>query len=217
MVKRRRLKRYRLSIYHLILSRHRLPAFLLGFMLSLLGGFAWLGWIPWLDPLMSPWLLSASLLALLYWFYSHLAPKFAYIQPRHDRVRIHMPFYRLNISYRRIRNTRPVDIAKAFPPSMTPPGFRRTIRHFYSTTALGVDLLSWPLPRWLLGLLLGRMMLAPDRPGLILITSDWIELSKQLETLMGVWNDAQRQPLQHHGTKVSDILREDHPRWWQRK
>jgi hypothetical protein len=50
------------------------------------------------------------------------------------------------------------------------------------------------------------MMLAPDQPGLILITRDWIELSSQLETKLGVWSDDQRQRLQHPGTNVRDIL-----------
>ena len=76
-------------------------------------------------------------------------------------------------------------------------------------TALGLDLSSWPLPRWLLALLLGRMMLAPDQPGLILITRDWIELSKQVETMMSAWTDEQRQHLQHPGINVSDILHGD--------
>jgi hypothetical protein len=153
--------------------------------------------------------LGASLLSLLYWLFTLLAPALAYVQPRRDRIRIHTPFYRLNISYRRIRNTRPVDIAKAFPPEAIPRGFRRPIQRFYGKTALGVDLSSWPLPRWLLALLLGRMMLAPDQPGLILITRDWIELSKQMETMFGAWADEQRQRLQHPGTNVSDILHGD--------
>ncbi len=217
MAKKRRLKRYRLSLYHQILSRHRLPALLLGMSLFLLGGLSWFGWIDWLAPPTVPWLLGASLLALLYWLFTHLAPLLAYVQPRPDRIRIHMPFYRLNISYRRIRNTRPVDLTKAFPPETTPRGFQRTMRWFYGKTALGVDLISWPLPRWLLAVTLGRMMLAPDRPGLILITTDWLDLSKQLETLMGAWNDEQRQALQHPGTNVSEILRRDKQRRWGRK
>jgi hypothetical protein len=53
------------------------------------------------------------------------------------------------------------------------------------------------------------MILAPDQPGLILITRDWIELSKQVETMLGAWTDEQRQRLQHPGTDVSNILHGD--------
>jgi hypothetical protein len=209
MAKRRRLKRYRLSMYRLLLRRQRLPAFLLGILLFILGTVSWFRWIVWPEPPSERWLLGASLLSLLYWLFTLVAPALAYVQPRHDRIRLQTPFYRLNISYRRIRNTRPVDIAKAFPPGAIPRGFRRSIRRFYGMTALGLDLSSWPLPRWLLALLLGRMILAPDQPGLILITRDWIELSKQVETMLGAWTDEQRQRLQHSGTDVSNILHGD--------
>jgi hypothetical protein len=206
LAKRRRLKRYHLSFYRQILRRLRLPAFLLAALFLLLGTLTWFQWISWPQPPLERWLLSASLLSLLYWAYALLAPLLAYVQPRRDHLRLQTPFYRLNISYRRIRSTRPVDIAKAFPPETTPPGFRRTIRHFYGTTALGIDLSTWPLPRWLLAILLGRMILAPDQPGLILITRDWIELSNQLESMLGAWNDDQRHQLQYPGANVGEIL-----------
>lgn len=209
MAKRYRLKRFPLSMYRQILRRQRAPAFLLGFLLVLLGILTWFQWISWPQPPLERWLLSAGSLSLMYWLYSLLAPIAAYVQPRPDRIRIQIPFYRLNISYRRIRNTRPVDLSKTFPAKMTPPGFRRIMRHFYGMTALGLDLTSWPLPRWLLSILLGRMMLAPDQPGLILITPDWIELSKQIESMQGAWNAEQRQRLFHPGANVGDILHGD--------
>jgi hypothetical protein len=155
---------------------------------------------------MHRWLLAAALLSGVYWLFSLVAPVLAYVQPRRDRLRLQIPFYRLNISYRRIRNTRPVDIAKAFPLGSTPRGFQRPIRQFYGMTALGIDLSSWPLPRWLLALLLGRMMLAPDQPGLILIVRDWMDLSKQLETMMSEWSKDQRQRVWHPGANVGEIL-----------
>lgn len=209
MSKKRRLKRYRLSLYRLILRRQRLPAFLLWILLFLLGTLTWFRWIAWPEPPLERWFLGASLLSLLYWIFTLFAPVLAYVQPRHDRIRLQTPFYRLNISFRRIRSTRPVDIAKAFPLETTPRGFRRSIRRFYGMTALGINLSSWPLPRWLLSLLLGRMMLAPDQPGIILITHDWIDLSKQVETMLGSWSDEQRLRLQHPGTNVSEILHGD--------
>lgn len=209
MAKRRRLTVYRLGLYRQILRRQRVPAFLLALILFLLGALAWLKWVPWPQNTTAPWWLGASFIAALYWLFSLFGPTLAYVQPRLDRLRIHTPFYRLNISYRRIRNTRPVDISQAFPPETTPRGFQRTIRHFYGMTALAIDLSSWPLPRWLLSFLLGKMMLTPDRPGLILITRDWMALSNQLETMMSDWGEGQRKREWHPGTNVSEILRDD--------
>ena len=209
MTKRRRLKRFRLSLYRQILRRHRFPSFLLALLLCLLGALAWLQWVSWPEHATARWLLGASLIAALYWLFSIFGPTLAYVQPRPDRLRLHTPFYRLNISYRRIRNTRPVDISQAFPPETTPRGFQRTIRHFYGMTAIGIDLSSWPLPRWLLSFLLGKMMLTPDRPGLILITRDWMALSNQLETMMSEWGEDQRQREWHLGANVAEILQAD--------
>lgn len=206
MAKRHRLTRFQLSLYRQILRRHRLPSFMLALLLFFLGALTWLQWVSWPKPPTARWLLGASLIAALYWLFTLLGPILAYVQPRPDRLRLHTPFYRLNVSYRRIRNTRPVDLAQAFPPETTPRGFRRTIRHFYGMTALGIDLSSWPLPRWLLAFLLGKMMLTPDRPGLILITRDWMTLSNQLETMMSEWGEGQRQREWHPGANVADIL-----------
>jgi hypothetical protein len=206
VVKHRRLRRFRLSLYGEVLRQHRLPTLLLGLSLLILGLLTWFQWIPWPQPPLERWLLGASLVALLYWAFCLMAPRLAYVQPRPDRIRIQIPFYRLNISYRRIRNTRPVDIAKAFSRTTTPRRYRRIIRRYHGQTALGIDLSSWPLPRWLLASLLGRMMLAPDQPGFILITREWMELSNQLEGLMSAWMDDQRQQVRHPGANVADIL-----------
>ena len=203
------MKRYYLYLYRQNLQRYRLPALLIGVLLLILGILTWFHWISWPQPPFERWLLFASSIALLYWLFTLLAPILAYVQPRHDRIRLQTPFYRLDISYRRIRNTRPVDIAIAFPSETMPRRFRRTIRQLHGMTALGLDLRSWPLPRWLLVVLLGRMMLAPDQPGLILITRDWIELSNQVETMMAAWLDAQRQHPHHPGTNIREILHGD--------
>lgn len=206
MAKRRRYKRYPLSLYRQSLRRHRLPALLLAIALTVLGALAWLRWAPWLQSQSYRWFFSAGLLSFFYWFMALVAPAFSYVQPRNNHLRLQTPFYRLNISYRRIRSTRPIDITKTFTPQVTPRAFRRALRQFIGMTALGIDLISWPVPRWLLRFILGKMLLAPDQPGLILITRDWMALSKQLETLMGEWNDEQRQRAWHPGANVGKIL-----------
>ncbi len=217
MAKRRRSPRFRLILYRAMIKRHRLPAFLLGFMLAILGVLTWFRWISWPEPPLDRWLLAGGIISLLYWFFTLIGPLLAYVQPRADHIRVQTPVYRINISYRRIRNTRPVDITKTFTQASTPRGFRRPIRQFYGATALGLDMRSWPLPRWFLALFLGRMMLAPDQPGLILIVDNWIELSKHIESMMGAWSDGQRQQLQHPGADVGEILRQDKKRRWWRK
>jgi hypothetical protein len=206
VAKRRRLKRFRLSLYGQIIGRYRLPALLLAVLLFILGAATWFRWISWPDPPMHRWVLTAALFSGFIWLFTFLAPTLAYVQPRRDHLRLQTPFYRLNISYRRIRNTRPVDIAKTYPIGGIPRGFNHTIRKFYGMTALGIDLSSWPLPRWLLSFLLGRIMLAPDQPGFILITRDWMELSKHLETMMSEWSKDQQQRAWHLGANVGEIL-----------
>ncbi len=140
----------------------------------------------------------------------------AYVQPRQDHLRLQTPIYRLKVSYRRIHNTRPVNIARMFPPSKLKVAQQRLLEPFYGSTALGVDLHGYPIHPLLLRLFLNRFMLAADQPGLVLLVSDWMALSNQLSSLTDAWRSAQQLEGQDPISDAAAILATPSRRkpWW---
>ncbi len=183
--------RFRLLIYDRALSPHRRPAFLLATLLLGLWYLASNRSVAWPQPPADGWLLAGGLVSLAYWLFALLGPRLAYVQPRQDHLRLQTPIYRLKVSYRRIHNTRPLDIVKVFPPGSLHGRERRLLEPFYGDTALGVDLRGWPLSPGLLRLFFSRFLLAPDQPGLLLVVDDWMALSNQLASRMDHWRAAQ--------------------------
>jgi hypothetical protein len=110
-----------------------------------------------------------------------------YVQAGKDHLRIMTPFLRLKISYRRIRTAHPAEFAQLFPPSKAKWAERRLLAPFYGNTVLVVELSEFPVPASILHLFLPRVMFSPQAKGLVLVVKDWMALSTELESYLGVW------------------------------
>lgn len=164
--------------------------------------------VAWPQPPAERWLLAGGLVSLVLALFTAFGSRLAYVQPRQDHLRLSTPIARLAISYRRIESTRPVDVSRAFPRSMLRGSERRLLAPFFGMTALGVDLYALPVRPWLMRLFFHRLLLSPDRTGVILIVPDWIELSRQLSGRLDAWRTSQQsRPRQPGATLASDLLR----------
>ena len=201
--------RFRLLIYREAIGRYRLPTFLLSVML--LGLWAVRGRLPlaWPPIERAPWLLAGGLAATAFFLFAWLAPGFAYVQARRDHLRVQTPIYRMKVSYRRIHNTRPVDVGRMYPPSSLRGSDRAVLRRLYGMTALGVDLRGLPLSRLVLRLFFHRLLFASDTEGLVLIVEKWMPLSNQLSSLIDAWRSAQQPRPRGPGVGASAILDEE--------
>jgi hypothetical protein len=180
-------KRYALLLYQRAAGRHRRPALLIALLLLLLWVLVDRGWVNWPDASKAPWLLAGGAVALLYWLLTVMAPRFAYAQPREDHLRLRTPLYRLQISYRRLLSTRPINLTKAFPPSTLRRAERNLLGPFMHQPALGIDLRAFPIKPWLLRLFFHRFFFIPEETGFILIVDDWMKLSEQLSDRLERW------------------------------
>jgi hypothetical protein len=201
--------RYPLLLYKRMMDRYRPPSFLLAFLLLGLWYPASRAMLPWPRPPADAWLLSGGLVSLAFWVFARIGPRWAYVQPREDHLRVQTPIYRLKVSYRRIENTRPIDFARMFPPSTLRRKDRRLLEPFFSATAVGVDVYAWPIRPGILRLFLNPFFLATDRPGLVLLVEEWMGLSNQLSSKIDTWRGSQRKPRKGPGIGAADILRED--------
>ena len=206
MSKQHKSARYRLLLYQELVGRHARKALLLSFLLLGLWTLVDIGYAHWLERSSQRWLFAGGLIAFVYWLFARFGPGLAYAQAHHDHLRLQTPIFRLNISYRRIINTRPIVFGKLFPPEIMPRRDRRPMTPFFGVTALGIDLHGWPLPTWLLRLFLSRYMLANDQTGFILLIEDWMRFSTQLTSLLGEWRASRQQRPPSPGIGVSDLL-----------
>lgn len=197
-------ERYPLLLYRAVLARLRRP---IGFLTVLLAGLwavTMLEWVRWPLPRHGPWLFAGAIVAAACWLILTIGRRMAYVQPRRDHLRLQTPFLRLKVAYQRIDHTRPVQVAKVFPPTSLSAFEQRLMLPFMGMTVLAIDLHGLPLPAWLLRLFLQRRFLAPDRDGLVLITPDWMRLSEQISDHMEGHRSHEEQA---HSAAFSDAAR----------
>jgi hypothetical protein len=179
--------RFPLLVYEQAVSRYRRPALLLALLLLGLWYPVSFELLPWPRPPADSWLLAGGFVSAAFWLFTMAGPRLAYVQPRENHLRLQTPIYRLKVSYRRVLNTRAIELAKALPPSSLSAGARRLLFPFYDHTAVGVDLEGYPLHPWLMRLFLHSLFFAPDRTGLVLIVDDWMRLGNQLADRLQAW------------------------------
>ncbi len=201
--------RFRLLLYERRIHRYRRPALTLASLLLVLAYLANENMLDWPAPASAPALVIGGIASLLFWLFTLIAPHMAYAQPRRNYLHVQTPFFRLKIAYQRIHNTRPIDFAKMFPPSTIRRGDRWLLRPFFGATALGIDLVDWPVRPSLLRIFLSRYFLAPDQPTFVLLVEDWMALSNQLSTLIDAWRTPHRERPRRPGFSARDILQDD--------
>ena len=173
-------KKHPLLIYHRRFAAWRLTALLIALSCGLLW---WQAPAPVDTVVIRAGLLSAGVVAGLLFLYTALGPGLTYVQCRPSHLLVSTPLYRLAISYRRIHTTRPVLFA--------PVGVRWTkqwlVEPFAGRTALAVDLSGYPVERKFLRLWLNEFVLPGDFLGLLLVTPDWMTLSRDIESHRAEW------------------------------
>ncbi|MGD1995915.1 MAG: hypothetical protein PVH62_03985 [Anaerolineae bacterium] len=119
--------------------------------------------------------------------YGFAARRLAYVRCFRTYLRIQTPFYPLVVSYRRIQDTRPVQLAKLFDPKREKAAFRNLPRSYWAMTAVAVELNSFPLSERWLRLWLDRYLFTPDMGGFVFLVKDWMGFSQQLDSFLSVY------------------------------
>jgi hypothetical protein len=204
--KRTRPNRFRLLLYDRVMSRVRIPSLIL----AVLSFGLWYGigsqWIHW--PLIgnANILLPSGVFFSGFWVFTWLSPYLAYVQILEDHLHLQTPFYRIDIAYEHIHNTRPVEVQKLFPSSRLSSGQQDFLKPFYGRTALAVDLQGLPPPNFTLRLFFHRFTFSPDALGMVLIVKDWLGLSHQLSTRIDAWRMARSKHPTRGASDAADIL-----------
>ncbi len=179
-------KRHRLLIYQRVMDRLWAATLVLGLIVVAL--WWWSGDIfPLLLEPFNTIVLAGGAVLIMLAFLMFLMRSMGYVQAGTDHLRVVTPFIRLKISYRRIRTTHPVEFHQLFPPSKAKWADRRLLAPFSGKTVLVVELSEFPIRQSVLRLFLPRVMFSPQAKGLVLVVKDWMALSTELESYLGVW------------------------------
>ena len=179
-------KRHRLLIYQRVMDRLWPATLVLGLMVVAM--WWWGGDIfPLLPEPFDTLILAGGTVLVTLAFLMFLMRSMAYVQVCTDHLRVATPFIRLKISFRRIRTTHPLEFHQLFPLSKAGWAERRLLEPFYGKTVLAVGLSEFPIRQSVLRLFLPRVMFSTQAKGLVLLVRDWMALSTELESYMGVW------------------------------
>lgn len=181
-----------LLLYRRAVTRYRRAALFLAVCLLGLWYPVSISYLIWPKPPADSLLLVGGLVSLFYWLWTLVAARMAYVHLRSNHILMQTPLFRLKISYRRIRNAQPVDLARTFPPSRLRRSDRALLAPFYGRTAVGLELRGWPMNPRTLRFFLSKFFFAPDKTTLILIVPDWMALSHQVSSVVDAWRGEQR-------------------------
>jgi len=189
--KNRKTSRHILLLNKRMMDRLLFPSFILGL---LLGVIWW--WSNFMDTTIiengnNAWIAVSAFVALSFTLLAFVTRRMAYVQAYNTHLRIVTPFLRLNISYKRIRNTHPADFHQLFPANRASWAQTRFLAPFYGMTAVIVEMHSFPISPKLLRLFLPSQMFSKNAEGLVLLVPEWMKLSTDIDTYRGVWMQKQ--------------------------
>jgi len=159
-----------------------------------------LGWPAYQDPftrLSAPWRwMTAALAGALVLLASLILlalRQSAYVQPFANHLRLVTPFFRMNISYRRVLRTTIATMYALFPPKTLSGLKRDIIEPLGKMTAVVIELNAYPIPRRALGLFLSPFFFKDRTPHFVILVNDWMGFSTELESLRSETSEVVRQ------------------------
>jgi len=203
-------RRHRLILYTYILNHWWRRILSIGIVLLVL--VAALAWYPSVLPQYTPpqvadWILwftgGVSAFAILLAIFLVTIRKSAYVQPFDNHLLLVTPFLRMNISYRRFIRFSSTEMGRLFPWEALKGRKRDFMRPLTNQTAILLELKGWPLPRWALNLFLSHFFFPDGTSRLVLLVSDWIKFSSELEGFRSTWLASIRHPTR---TSQYDLL-----------
>jgi hypothetical protein len=192
MKSRKKGDRHPLLLYRRVMGRLWAPALVLGLLLLLVWIWGWFYPTPLLEGGDNIWLAVAGLVSLAFALFALLGRSVAYVQPNRDHLRLVTPFLRMNISYRRLRNSHPAVFTQLFPPDEASWAQLNVLDPFYGRTAVVVELADYPMNPRIMRFFLAPQMFSPRSKGLVLLVPDWMAFSTELDSFRGTWLQSQK-------------------------
>jgi len=157
------------------------------------------------------WVLAGAVICLVIGLFAWIARNMSYIHPQANHFQIATPFMKLNVSYRRVRTIRPVDLIQTFPPDQQKWATVQLFAPLYGNTALAVELKGYPLSQFALRLFFPPQFFLPQATGFVIIIKDWMKLSTELDTRIGALQGSSQKSPDQPG--LIESIRQQNRRW----
>ena len=105
----------------------------------------------------------------------------AYARCSMHGVLLRLPFYHFEIPYSEIKNVRPTELFRLFPPQEQRWSQRRFLAPLLGQTVLVIELDELPNRKTWLRLWMTKYMICPDRVGVIVAVRDWMGFRAELD------------------------------------
>jgi len=109
--------------------------------------------------------------------------KSAYVRAFNDHLRLVTPFFRLNISYGRIRRTSSTNLDALFPPNSISKWQAKIIQPIANMTVIVIELNAFPMLQSSLRLFLSPLFFKDKTPHFVILVDDWMAFSSELESM----------------------------------
>jgi hypothetical protein len=113
--------------------------------------------------------------------FSILAKRQAYVLCRPDVLEIHTPFYRVLISYLRIKQVLSVQVSQLFPKNELKGATKPLMVPLLGMTAVEMYVTSWPKPKKRMKRYLSRHLFSPRADAFVFIVPNYSILIRQIE------------------------------------
>ena len=130
------------------------------------------------------------------WLFSVVASVRSYVEVRPDVLLVRGPFRRTMISYHRIKLVQPVQVSQLYPKKALKGMGRPLVRPLLATTAVEMQLRSWPEPKDRLVRRYGRYVFSPRADAWLFIVPSYAVLIRQIDAAV------QRKAERERGTGV---------------
>ena len=145
--------------------------------------------ILWLGPARRPWVFALLLLSGLLYLANITVSRVSVVQARRDHLFIRAGLVPLVISYSRINSLRPVQVGQQYPPKTLKGREHRLVEPFLGSTAVGVDMRSFPMSETTLRRIWSKFMFLADQKGVLLLVVDAMVLIQEIDALRSRYMD----------------------------
>ncbi len=121
------------------------------------------------------------LVGIAFMLFARLARRRAYVQCRPDLLEIRTPFYRVLVSYRRVKMVQSVQVLQLFPRNSLKGIGKPLMIPLMGMTALEVEVSSWPSSKRKLHRFLSRYLFSPRVEGWVFIVPNYSLLMREIE------------------------------------